>query len=185
MDAKTFARIVSYAAKMNPRGAPNFSDPEVLDFWYREFQEMGAEALSSILKRQLQEAKFFPTVAEIRKAAGGSGLSDDGQAREAASLIVRGVRTYGSIRHTERVKEFLGELAWAVVERRGGWELVCESMYSNAVVPTVEAQLRELAKSEIERARTGLTHTKPALPPKDRETLAPMTESDLLKSLPR
>ena len=164
MTAKQLGSILSYFAKINPRFAPDFGDFEILGFWHEQFKDISPDLLKSILKDLIEKSEYFPSLAQVRRGAGKVNRSDEYLAREAASLIIQAVKKYGSINNDDRIELFVGELAWAVIERRGGWLSICDSMPSNQTIPTVEAQLRELCKSELELHRLGLVETKPALP---------------------
>ncbi len=133
----------------------------------------------------------FPSVAAIRKAATGQlpaheqRAADDADARTAATLIMGAISKHGGIRDLERVRASIGELGWAVVERRGGWQVICDVVnYAN--MATYEAQFRELARAVIQRRRDGVDDVPPALPPMGNRRQGPtqITEADVLNLLP-
>jgi len=86
---------------------------------------------------------------------------DETDAREAASLIIQAVKKFGWPA-PEDAKNFMGSLAWAVVERQGGWASICKNL-NDSNLGIHQAQWRELAKSILDRSRRGETNP-PELP---------------------
>jgi hypothetical protein len=96
--------------------------------------------------------------------------SNETVANDAASRIFQAISKFGWT-NPDGAREFVGELGWAVVRRFGGWQYVCENHGNELNVTTFHAQARELAKSQMELARLGLSETPPALPNAERKTL--------------
>lgn len=90
-------------------------------------------------------------------------LDDDTLARDAASRIVAAVSKFGWCNGGE-ARGYVGELAWSVVNRNGGWSYICENLGRGLDVGTFQAQARELAKTQIQLSRAGSLDLPPALP---------------------
>lgn len=71
-------------------------------------------------------------------------VTGDQVALEAANRIVEAMGKYGWT-NPEKAREFMGEIAWEVVKRDGGWAALCERT-NNDDLPILKAQWRELAK---------------------------------------
>jgi hypothetical protein len=110
----------------------------------------------------------FPSVADIRGKIIPA-VNVDAEAIEAANRILEAIRIHG-YNQPAKAQEFMGEIAWLIVERQGGWLTLCEDLQVDQV-PTVRAQWRELAKSLILRRQSGADIAPPALPPRGRQEL--------------
>jgi hypothetical protein len=124
--------------------------------------DRGAKALHEVVK-SCRPGRPFPSIDDILKAAGADDESDESRAIEAANRIVGAVSRYGDSRH-RIVEDYLGPLAWEIVQKAGGWSAVCETM-TNANITTMRAQFRESALALCHRARRGLVNDAPSLPP--------------------
>lgn len=71
-------------------------------------------------------------------------LSGDQLAIEASNKIIEAMGKFGYT-NPEKAREFMGELAWEVVVRDGGWRDLCQRTNHNDL-PVMRAQWRELAK---------------------------------------
>jgi len=115
------------------------------------------------IKEIIQEAKKPGSFAEDPIAKRKQiAETDDAQAREAASRIVSAVAKYGYT-NPDRAEKHVGQLGWKVVCLQGGWERVCR-MLSDANSGMLQAQWRDLAKSQITRHRDGTFDQPPGLP---------------------
>ena len=183
MNVDEFSAIMLKYASIQPRFAPRFEEPAVLKFWFREFQSTDTTTFHDIMEDCVRSMDRFPSVKDVNERLG-KDRPDELQAREAASLISYAVSRFGSTRDLERVRTNIGELAWWVVERSGGWYAICEKHKpDNAAM--LEAQWRELAKCQLNRSRLGLTDDPPGLPePRDRAGgLMPISGRRLIASL--
>jgi hypothetical protein len=106
-------------------------------------------------------------------------LSDDNMSVLAANKIWDAIAKFGWPNHKE-AKTFLGELPWAVVEHAGGWVSVCQESGSGNP-QAFKAQLRELSKSVIARAKSGNLDEPMYLP----EPESKLNKIDVLKFMPK
>lgn len=104
----------------------------------------------------------FPLPGKIREMINPK-QSKDGLANEAASRIRKAISDFGWC-NSEEAKAFIGELGWAVVERSGGWQYVCENHGLDLNPLTFHAQARDLAKSIAESSELGIHDQPIALP---------------------
>lgn len=96
----------------------------------------------------------FPLPAQIREKAM-PGANPEHEAIEAVNRIVEAMNRFGWPDPTG-ARAFIGELGWMVVERSGGWSLLCEGVTMDQL-PSYRAQWRELAKALYGRAQRGDT----------------------------
>lgn len=89
-------------------------------------------------------------------------ISTEDDAKEAAARIIHAVSKFGWCNRQE-ARAYIGELGWQVVEMQGGWVNLCENMRPN-MIPNLQAQFRELAKTVHTKSRLGTLDTPPALP---------------------
>lgn len=104
--------------------------------------EMGYNAY-----RKNAKNTFFPLPAAIRQLILPE-PTEDMQAREIASRISQAVTKFGHPNELE-AQEFVGEVGWRVVQRKGGWNYICQNLGVTLDATVFEAQTRELAKVEI------------------------------------
>lgn len=107
-------------------------------------------------------------------------LTAEEEAKEVAGRIIAAVPRYGYANQDE-AKKYIGELGWQVVAMQGGWAEICRNM-RNHMIPTLQAQYRELALTLRKKAIIGNLDTPPALP--GRQTKALESAGSVLKQLP-
>jgi hypothetical protein len=93
--------------------------------------------------------KFFPSLSEIIDHVQTGGVPVDELAVQTANEIIECISKFGPYQ-IEEVKAYLGD-RWGVVERSGGWTNLCNITYDE--IPSTKAQLRELAKSYLNRSK--------------------------------
>lgn len=131
---------------------------------------MYAEDLSILEEAEFVEAarryrsdpgnKFMPLPAQLLALARPT-ITDDQQARDCVGRLVTAMGLYGW-NNPERARSHMGELAWKVVEREGGWVRLCERTKTQDL-PILEAQWRELAKALLAKSRAGQLDEAPGL----------------------
>jgi hypothetical protein len=110
--------------------------------------------------RDAQRKGKFPTIDEIAKHVNPQ-LSPLDEAREVASLIIASISKFGYARALDAEK-YMGDFAWKVVERGGGWAWLCENVTTRNSSQYI-AQLRDIAESLGKRAALGILDTRPTL----------------------
>lgn len=155
-------------------------DQEIKKFWImlaayydRDLSELVlklyAEHSKDILPVDLQRAwqiwidrgnSRFPLPHDLRQCLKPK-LDPNVEANEVVSRIFDAIAKHGYT-SSNAAHEFMGELAWTVVEAMGGWYHLCTSdnLGSNG---TIRAQMRDIAISKIERHKQGLSDVAPAL----------------------
>lgn len=73
--------------------------------------------------------------------------TDDSLSREIAAKISSAVTKFGWC-NSEEAKNYIGEIGWRVIEKRGGWAHICQNLRTDEIA-SFDAQNRELAKSAI------------------------------------
>lgn len=83
---------------------------------------------------------------------------------EAAGRIVAAVPKFGRYAHDADVRDWVGPVAWHVIEQNGGWKNFCGT-YGNVTDPREvanwKAQLRDQAVAAVRREKAGLLNTAP------------------------
>lgn len=137
--------------------------PELVSLMVDDLEDLEADAVIEAFReyRRNPANRFFPLPGQIR-AIVTPGLDDQSAARDAAGRILSAVARFGW-NNPERARVYVGALAWAVVERQGGWRNICETLtYENS--GQIQAQWRDLALAISNRAKAGAMDTPPALP---------------------
>jgi hypothetical protein len=113
----------------------------------------------------------FPSMNSVRAAVLGS-VDDRDEAQDIADRILAAIPRFGGYRATD-ARTHLGEAAWEVVARFGGWEQVCK--VTDRELGTLRAQMRDCARAVLAKARAGALGAATALPNPvlDRRGLAP------------
>lgn len=106
--------------------------------------------------------KSFPLPADIRDFIYPE-IDDDASAKESASRLMASVSKFGYTQPKE-AKEYMGEAAWSIVSRYGGWTTICEQLGVELDRQVFQAQVRDLIKSHMSFSRMGIIDYKPALP---------------------
>lgn len=110
------------------------------------------------------ETKGFPMPGQIRAMVSPQ-VSNEQLAVEASNKIVEAMSKFGYTQ-PEKARAFMGEIAWEVVQREGGWQSLCERT-TNDELPILKAQWRSLAA--VVSIRQKQDHV--ALPSADRKLL--------------
>ncbi len=92
------------------------------------------------------KCEFFPDIAKIAREIEESGANISDESNSTASKIIAAISEVGPY-EVIRAKEQIGEIGWCVVERFGGWPLLCK--VTNDQLPSTRAQLRDLSKSVL------------------------------------
>ncbi len=139
---------------------------ERLAYMTAELMQHGADSVLIGIRKLMREARRFPTIAEIEEAMGIKGISDASRAAEAAARIEGAIVKFGSAGGHEKFKrqqEYMGELAWLVVERSGGYQHLCDTV-DNDNLSTMKAQWRGVATALCDSSRAGSLDLAPVLP---------------------
>ena len=120
---------------------------EVVEMYMNVLSGFEFGELCDAINKYAMKGKFMFTVADLI-AIMRPEPDDEAVAREVASKITKAITKFGwSNSHDAR--EFVGELGWKVVERKGGWNYICQNHGHILDSTTFEAQARELVKTEI------------------------------------
>lgn len=111
--------------------------------------------------RQEKGRKTMPMPSDVRDKINPV-ENDQTLALEAAARIASGISKFGYTQ-PEDAKNYIGPVGWMVVEKLGGWSLICQTQRTDDM-KIFYAQCRDLAKAQIELARAGRLHIPPQLP---------------------
>ena len=120
--------------------------PGQLAMYSEDLADIPVEALVRAISLVRQSETFFPKPAVIRSKVFGS---DQDAALEASNKIVEAMGRFGWT-NSEQAREFMGEVAWDVVKREGGWTALCERT-KNDDLPILKSQWRNLARVVVIR----------------------------------
>jgi hypothetical protein len=98
------------------------------------------------------ETPFFPDASMVLKKLQPNSSEIQDEAQVVAGLIVDANTKFGHY-DQKGVREHVGELAYYVIERFGGWASICNLQYSE--MGTARAQLKKIAESAIRNKITG------------------------------
>lgn len=163
-----------------------FYDSQMSDIKLKMF----VEEMSDLTLEQIHRAYFnfrkdpkriqkIPMPSEVRQFTNPE-LTEQNQATTAAALIITAVGKFGHMRGPE-AREYIGELGWSVVQMQGGWSYICENLGIDLSVGTFQAQARNIAIAQIERAKAGQLTTPPGLP--EPQTKTQIESTNRIKAL--
>ena len=120
---------------------------EIVEMYMNVLQGFDYGEVCDAINRYAMKGKFMFTVADL-VAIMRPEPDEDAIAREVASKITKAITKFGWSNSSD-AREFIGELGWKVVERKGGWNYICQNHGHILDSTTFEAQSRELVKTEI------------------------------------
>lgn len=130
--------------------------------WFTTFQHLDVGQMFGLVELSKRSFDEFPSLKAICELVTGS---PEKEADELPEKIWACIRDYGSQKSKEhRVKERLGPIGWAFVERSGGWQRICDQATHDNMAPTLKAQWRNaikamLASPEVKAQHLGLSGT--------------------------
>lgn len=80
----------------------------------------------------------------------------ESQAQALASKIIEAVARFGWV-HKEDAQEYLGETAWDLVQRFGGWSHLCANLGVTINQTTFFAQVRDVARTTLKLGAADLS----------------------------
>lgn len=160
----TFLRMLEFIAESLGKNVTR----DFIAYYDERLRKHGYEKLCVVLQQFADDPKRFPTIRDIEDRLGVGELSDEAKGRDAAARIAAAVGKFGSICGHDpdklaRIREYMGDLAWAIVNAQGGWNQICEVLTPQNT-PTHTAQWRELAIAYCAKGRAGNVDEPPGLP---------------------
>jgi hypothetical protein len=152
MDKGIFAQAMFTYAKVVAGNKPDFSDQDVIEFWYDALKDVPLQKLGAAIKK-LCKGLHFPTIETILKQCGQVEFDPDEIAREFIPQIVGLIEKHGHPNEARARKE-VGEERWGIITALGGWQYICSLDYSdiNFMLP----QWRETAKVYLKKFNAGI-----------------------------
>lgn len=152
MNEAEFNKRLYALAKLCREDLPDF----VLDLYDRVFERLGyglgCRAVElHILKRRASDR--FPSVQDLKDLVTPKEPLEIDQANECAGKIFEAITKHGW-NASEKASEYMGDIAWRVVQQFGGWVTICEQITSKNAT-TYRAQFRDAALAAIRLAKAG------------------------------
>lgn len=129
-----------------------------LNMYSEDLYDLDLNDILKAVKIIRTSSEFFPKPSTIIQSVKGKSIDN---AIDVSNLIVLAMSKYGWT-NPDKAKIFMGELAWEVVEREGGWQRVCETS-SDDQLPILKAQWRELARVLLNKNSLGKLNERPSL----------------------
>lgn len=166
MNRADFSMAMLRFSKVLTFGAPDFKDPDVMNFWFNALKDLPPDRLSSAMNELCMKDRF-PSIDQIKTKCGIVQLTDEEIARDAIQRIRHAVGRFGSP-NWEQAKEYIGSVGVHCVHVMGGWENVC-SFQSYEELDFALVQGREYLKTAVKKDRAGNLSMPPELPSKSTE----------------
>lgn len=177
--------VLARLALLAEQSGENVSEPR-LRFIAEKLLPYGAEKVCEALEKLLESSRRFPTVAEIREAMGEAEPTARDVGLHVATVLLQAVSRYGSLqpgnaRGAEAIKQAIGESAWSVALKLGGWNSLCDMAGDN--VTALRAQIRDLVECYTRTGQMDQTDVPMHLPAHS-AALAAIPGSDSPRALP-
>lgn len=167
-----FAAAVFRIARMFNANIDEFA----IEFFCDAARPYGWDRCLQALKELTLKTNRFPSVGDFLDVVNPNPADKLSEADDSAAIVGRieeAMTKYGRNAHA-KVREFIGELGWAVVG--GRWTHLCDSTTYDDL-PTLKAQWRMEIRGTAARLKAGLTLA-PGLP-SDNEALPPVVQAAL------
>jgi hypothetical protein len=136
-------------------------DREIMEMMLEAVADLPEELVLNALKTWAMTETTFPMPANIRAKINPT-MSEKDVAIDAVNTAIACVSRFGYT-NPQLASERMGELAWATVQRFGGWGHLCETL-TNENEGMIRAQLRELAQVVFKKSQRGELDARPKLP---------------------
>ncbi len=154
------AKIKRLLVHMGEYHGKQLSDPH-LKMYAEDYKGHESGHIEKAWAEYRKTSKVFPLPCEILQILNPKPCAKT-QAVVAVENIHLAITKFG-YNNPQEAQEFMGDLAWSLVEGSGGWRHICENSWSRDK-SSKNAQWRDLAIAKIERGEMGLTDQAPALP---------------------
>lgn len=127
--------------------------PQIVAIFAQELEDLPAQAILDAYKAYRRDPanRTNPLPAKIREMIKPQ-ASEKQIAQEIAMRCFGAIRKYGWTK-PQQAREYIGELGWRLIERRGGWQAHCESTMEREI-PTLTAQFREALTTYVEQGNS-------------------------------
>lgn len=152
-------RAVAVMAELHQRQM----SPEAAAMYCADLAPYAPGAVLEALSRCRREVRGFPAIVDVLERITGTRPPDEmDAARAVSSRIIEAISKIGYV-NPGKARDFLGDLAWTVVQRMGGWANLCEIVTAENLT-TWQAQLRDNALSVSRQAAAGTLNVPQGLP---------------------
>lgn len=154
MNRDEFATVISAYSAVQPRGAPNFSEKNVIWYWFEEFKNYSIDSIKKALRRHIAKSSFFPSISELHSSLGDGQISNETMAQITSMSIISAIRRFGWCNESDAMK-YVGDLGEKVVRFLGGWNAVCDTV-TDENLTYFSHQLKETCESVLKSNGTCL-----------------------------
>ena len=145
MDAVEFLRLVRKGMKSCPKYAPDFTDEDVLAFWFDIFKEVDFLDFKRAFIACLHINPSFPTIGEINNKLRPSEIDT---AVKIQTELIMAISRFGYANEAD-ARSQVGEVAWEVMKQfSGSWAQFCTIP---EVTKMLMHQLKEFANVVLKR----------------------------------
>ena len=156
MNISIFGQAMLRYSKVVAGNKPDFTDEDVLDFWYTALKDIPLEKLGTAIKK-LCRGLHFPSIENILKECGVVEFNEDEVAREFVPKLVKYVERYG-LPNESAARHDIGEQLWGIVTAIGGWSYLC-NIETYEAFNHMQPQWRETAKVYLKKVKAGMPNT--------------------------
>ncbi len=125
MDKDQFFKAYVTLIVAVPTFAPDPKDKIKAAIWYEHLKDIPFEKFNEAVSQAIKSLMQFPSIAWLRRAAGGSVLGPEAIGEDVQRKIVAAISKWGYT-NSSRAEYDIGPLGWAVVGELGGWGRVCD-----------------------------------------------------------
>jgi hypothetical protein len=125
----------------------------IIEYYLSRMEAMDPQIVERGLERYVNDPQGKKFTIGLLQDLGSGNCNAADAALEASGAILKLIERFGHPNERE-AREYAGPLLWAIIERVGGWQGLCQTAtYENW--PTTSAQIREVAKSVTRRVAAG------------------------------
>jgi hypothetical protein len=146
VDREKFTRLLQGYSKIQPYRSPDFTDPIVINFWFKELHKESLQELNKFISNHIKKKDHFPSLREVLTYLDPTNNADNETLAKVTSMQIYNVICRIGYARWDDAKCVIGELGVKVVERYGGWVNLCEYI-TNDNQSFVVHHLSEITKS--------------------------------------
>lgn len=154
----------------------------LLNMYIEDLEGLDPDAVIAAYKHYRRNPKntHFPLPAQIRAMVQPE-VDPESLARAIAERIIGAIPKFGYMQSAE-ARAYIGEVGWGIVQRQGGWSYLCGVDAPKLNPQTLQAQIRDAAKSALQYSREAMERAL-ELPGKDDKPRELTSAGDVLSKL--
>lgn len=127
MEKQEFVLVMNDLARSVRKYAPDFTDRENLAAWYTPLKDIPSDRLIEACNFAKSNLDEFPSIAWIIRKCKGTTRSDREIGQEISTRIEGAISKFGWT-NPKGAREYMGPLAWEVVQQLGGWSVTTDTL---------------------------------------------------------